>query len=153
MIDFAAMLALNQAHERETSALDMARLRALTDKAFHLGVSEHGRDAFLIALDQGATYGSANFAWFKARYNRFVYIDRVIVATHARGAGVARKLYEDLFRAAAAEGHALVGCEVYKEPPNPVSDAFHARLGFTIIGEAISADGEKTVRYMARSLA
>ena len=152
MIDYAAILALNQAHEKETSALDQAGLRALTDQSFHLGLRAEGRDGFLIALDQDAIYASANLAWFKARYPRFIYIDRVIVAPHARGSGLARALYEDLFRTAAASAHDMIGCEVYKTPPNPASDAFHARLGFTIIGEASSADGEKTVRYMTRKI-
>ncbi len=48
----------------------------------------------------------------------------------ARGRGVARALYEAVFADARAAGLPLVCCEVNVEPPNPVSDAFHAALGF-----------------------
>ena len=35
---------------------------------------------------------------------------------------------------------------------HPGSDAFHARMGFTEIGRATTADGAKTVRYLQRLL-
>ena len=154
-MNLQAMLALNQAHEAETSVLDAAGLKALADQAFHLPVRPvraEGRDGFLIALDQDAVYDSVNFAWFKAKYPRFVYIDRIIVAASARGRGLARSRYEDLVDAARAKGHAFACAEVNKLPPNPNSDAFHAALGFKIVGEAELKAGEKIVRYYARSL-
>jgi predicted GNAT superfamily acetyltransferase len=102
----------------------------------------------LIALDQDAPYASPNFRWFQARYARFVYIDRVIVAPPARGRGVARALYEDLFGAMRAAGQSLAVCEVNVAPANPASDAFHARLGFAELGRASIHGGTKTVRYL-----
>ena len=36
-------------------------------------------EAFLLAFDEGATYDSPNFQWFRRRYERFVYIDRAPV--------------------------------------------------------------------------
>ena len=42
-------------------------------------------------------------------------------------------------------------CEVNAEPPNPASDAFHAALGFTEVGQATLNRG-KVVRYFARLL-
>ncbi|TIP69850.1 MAG: GNAT family N-acetyltransferase, partial [Mesorhizobium sp.] len=71
-----------------------------------------------------------NFLWFRERYPRFVYVDRVVVAGEARGRGHARRLYEDLFDHALRAGQTIVTCEVNAEPPNPASDAFHAALGF-----------------------
>jgi uncharacterized protein len=41
---------------------------------------------------------------------------------------------------------------VNSDPPNPASDAFHAALGFEVVGEAAIHDGAKTVRYLARRL-
>lgn len=146
------MLALNDAHRIETSPLDAEQLRALLVQAFHLGLRGEGRDAFLIALDQDAASASPNFQWFKSRYPRFVYIDRVIVAPHKRGIGLARNLYEELFEAAASAGHVLVGCEVNVEPPNPGSHAFHEALGFGEVGRAAILDGKKLVRYLARAI-
>ncbi len=147
----AAVLALNNAHARELSWLEVPALRALVDQAFSVQVIGEG-DAFLLALDHTATYDSPNFAWLKARYSRFVYVDRVAVAARARGRGLARKLYEDLFARAKSAGHGLIVCEVNVLPPNPSSDAFHAALGFTEVGRAAQPDRGRTVRYLARSL-
>ena len=82
------MLALNQAHVLETSSLDLAGLQALIDQAVYLGTCEAGgAEAFLLAVDQDADYSGPNFLWFRARYPRFVYIDRVIVAASQRQKG------------------------------------------------------------------
>ena len=91
-IDEGAMLALNNEHREETSELDGAKLHALIVQGFHVGLRNAGRDAFLIAFDQDAISASPNFQWFKSRYKRFVYVDRVIVAPHKRGFGLARSL-------------------------------------------------------------
>jgi predicted GNAT superfamily acetyltransferase len=149
-MDENAMLVLNNEHREETSELDGAKLHALIAQGFHVGLRNGGRDAFLIAFDQDAISASPNFQWFKSRYKRFVYIDRVIVAPDKRGRGVARGLYADLFAAAAQAGHSLVGCEVNVEPPNPVSDAFHEALGFAEVGRATLFGGEKIVRYLVK---
>jgi predicted GNAT superfamily acetyltransferase len=151
-MDEGAMLSLNNEHRDETSELDGAKLHALIVQAFHVGLRDRGRDAFLIAFDQDAISASPNFQWFKSRYRRFVYIDRVIVAPDKRGRGRARGLYEELFAAAAQSGQHLVCCEVNVEPPNPVSDAFHEALGFAEVGRGTLHGGEKVVRYLVREL-
>ncbi len=150
-IDEDAVLALNAAHETETAPLAGAQLHALLAQAFHVGLCARGRDAFLIALDQDAQSASPNFHWFKSRYPRFVYIDRVIVASDRRGLGLARKLYGDLIAAAMQAGHVLIGCEVNVQPPNPASDGFHAALRFCEVGRAAIREG-KVVRYLVRSI-
>jgi len=109
-------------------------------------------DALLIAFDQDADYDSPNFLWFRERFARFVYIDRVVVDARARGRGLARALYEELFARARLAGHTIVVCEVNAEPANPVSDAFHAALGFAEIGSAVLAENAKVVRYFSRPL-
>ena len=109
-------------------------------------------DAFLLAFDQDARYDSPNFLWFCARYPRFVYVDRIVVASSARGRGCARRLYGDLFEHAAEAGHKRVVCEVNTGPPNPASDAFHAALGFVEVGTASVYDGSRTVRYLSHAL-
>src|ERR1700734_3993022 len=150
--DEAAILALNRAHVAETSALEAAELRSLLAQAFHVGTCDRGGAAFLIALGQDAIYASPNFQWFKSRHQRFVYVDRVIVAASQRGRGLARLLYEELIAAAAQARHTLIGCEVNVEPPNPASDAFHAALGFAEVGRAILPGGTKRVRYLTREV-
>lgn len=146
------MLALNNAHARELSWLEPERLRTLIERAF-LASRIGNIEAFLLAFDQDADYDSPNFLWFKSRYRRFVYVDRIAVAPEVRGRGHARTLYDDLFARAARAGHDRVVCEVNSEPPNPASDAFHAALGFVEIGTAVIHGGAKTVRYFARELA
>jgi uncharacterized protein len=109
-------------------------------------------DAFLLAFDQDAHYDSPNFIWFRARYPRFVYVDRIVVDSTARGRGCARRLYDDLFEHAVRAGHDRVVCEVNSTPPNPASDAFHAALGFVEVGTASVYDGNRTVSYLSREL-
>jgi uncharacterized protein len=146
-----AMLALNNAHAQELSWLEPERLEYLVAHAFfarRIG----NLDAFLLAFDQDAPYDSPNFLWFRARYKRFVYVDRVVVAANARGRGHARLLYCDLFDEASKAGHERVVCEVNSQPPNPESDAFHAALGFAEVGRASIHNDSKTVRYLLRAL-
>ena len=149
--DEAAILRLNNLHARELSWLEPQRLSFLLGQAFHacrIGEAE----AFLMTFDQDADYDSPNFLWFRERYPRFIYVDRVVVDENARGRGHARRLYENLFARAAAAGHDRVVCEVNADPPNPASDAFHERLGFREVGAAAIHGGAKTVRYFARRL-
>jgi hypothetical protein len=143
-----ALLALNNAHAQELSWLEAERLGYLIGEA--LLARRIGRlDAFLLAFDQDARYDSPNFIWFRDRYPRFVYVDRIVVAPSARGRGCARRLYRDLFGYAARAGHDRIVCEVNRTPPNPASDAFHAALGFVEVGTAGIHGGSRTVRYLS----
>lgn len=149
--DLPAILALNNTHAEELSWLEPERLSELVGKACHARRIGNG-EAFLLVFDQDADYDSPNFLWFKQRYPRFLYVDRIVVAASARGKGHARTLYDDLFSQASAKGHDVVVCEINADPPNPVSEAFHAALGFSQVGSAIIHDGKKSVGYYARSL-
>jgi predicted GNAT superfamily acetyltransferase len=147
-----ALLALNNAHAQALSWLEPARLEYLVSEAF-LARRIGNLDAFLLAFDQDTRYDNPNFLWFRARYPRFVYVDRIVVASSARGRGCARRLYDDLFEHAIRAGHDRVVCEINMNPPNPASDAFHAALGFVEVGSASIYNGSKTVRYLSRQLA
>lgn len=105
-----------------------------------------------MAFDQDADYDSPNYLWFRERYPRFVYVDRIVVDPAMRKRGLANHLYDDLFRMAKDAGHDRIVCEVNTDPPNPASDAFHAALGFVEVGHASIHGGTKTVRYLSRSL-
>ncbi len=147
-----ALLALNTAHEVELSPLTPTGLARLVETAFAAWRIGKG-EAMVIAFDQAADYDSPNFLWFRDRYETFVYVDRVVVASSARGRGHARRLYEGLFAAAEQAGHRRIVCEVNSDPPNPQSDAFHAKLGFAEVGAAHLPDRGKQVRYLERHLA
>jgi predicted GNAT superfamily acetyltransferase len=144
----AAVLDLNNAHEVELSRLDGEGLRGLVDRAFvanRIGLVE----AFLISFDQDADYAGVNFQWFRARFERFVYVDRIVVAPKFRSRGHARRLYANLIYQARNLGHDRVVCEVNSDPPNAGSDAFHASFGFEHVGAASIHGGAKTVRYLS----
>ena len=151
MADVSPTLALNNAHAVELSWLEPADLAVLIAQAWYAKCSPD-QTAFLLAFDQSAAYESLNFLWFRARYPRFVYVDRVCVEAAARGRGLARAMYEDLFRLAEQQGFEVVCCEVNSDPPNPASEQMHAALGFEQVGQAL-LPSHKTVSYLTRKLA
>lgn len=149
--DHPWVLSLNTAHEADLSPLTLPRLARLSEAAFAARVADPAA-AFLLAFDQDADYDSPNFLWFRARYDRFVYVDRVAVSDAHRRKGLAAALYDDLAQAAREVGHTRIVCEVNSDPPNPGSDAFHAARGFRPVGDALLEDRGKSVRYLACDL-
>lgn len=149
--DDATALALNNAHATELSFLEPLRFARLVRGAF-LARRIGNIEALLLAFDQDADYDSPNFLWFRDRYPRFVYVDRIVVAPACRGRRLARRLYDDLFEQARRREHDQIVCEVNTQPPNLASDAFHARLGFVEVGRAVLPGGAKAVRYLRRAL-
>jgi hypothetical protein len=149
--DIPAVLALNNAHAVETSMLDEPGLAELLNCAFYARGIDGGVNGFLLAMDHRAPYANQNSIWFKKRRSSFVYIDRVIVAESSGGQGLGTKLYLDLIRAAYDAGHDSLACEVNIDPPNPGSEAFHAAMGFSVIGEATIHDGKKQSNILRNS--
>jgi uncharacterized protein len=148
--DRAALLALNNAHSRELGQIDMERLEHFASVAtLAIAIGQIGQpDAFLLAFDHAVPAQGPNHAWFLARHPRFLYVDRICVSPEARKRGLARALYAAVFAEADRRGTPVVCCEVNTEPPNPVSDAFHAALGFSEVGRAFLSDRGKSVRYL-----
>jgi len=149
--DISQLVKLNNTFATELSLTDSDGFSALIAEAFYAKCNP-GLTAFLIAFSPSSNYGSANFRWFKNISDRFVYVDRVAVATAAQGAGLAGFLYDDLFAAATAAGYDNICCEVNVEPPNPASDRFHHKRGFVEVGSARLSGQGKTVRYLQASL-
>jgi len=112
---------LNQDHVLELSSLNLAEFTSVTERASYF--RSVGGDGLLLAFDQNADYDSVNFLWFRERYQRFVYVDRIVVA------------------------------EFNCEPLNEVSEAFHSKMGFEPVGEAVLEGRGKSVRYVVRALA
>lgn len=149
---FPAVLALNGSVVEKTGPLDAARLAWMLGDAFQAVQIGGGGDAFMLAFAEGAAYDSPNYRWLAAKYPRFTYVDRIVVAPHTRGRGLARRLYEQLIAATQLSGRPVVTCEVNLDPPNPGSDAFHAALGFAEVGRGSPDGGKKIVRYLARAV-
>lgn len=145
--DFPSILALNEASVHFLSPLTPARLHELhAASAWHRAVEIDGAvAAFLLAFRECAAYDGTNYRWFLRRYPRFLYVDRIVVADSARGAGLGRVLYEDAIDYARRAGIGVMCCEYDIEPPNPGSAAFHQRFGFTEVGRQSVADGSKAV--------
>ena len=149
--DMDWVLGLNAEHETELSPLDAPGLVNLTGTAFASLVA--GEDAgFLISLSERSWNESPNFVWFRERYDRFVYVDRVCVSSEHRRKGIADALYDGLFGEVVMAEHTRICCEVNSDPPNPASDAFHQARGFEVVGERHLEDRGKTVRYMVCEL-
>jgi predicted GNAT superfamily acetyltransferase len=149
--DLDMLLALSNGHEREIGTFTREAFEELIAISFRTRMTETG-DAFLIALADRAPEVAPNYCWFAERFDRFVYIDRVVVAESSRRRGLATLLYRDLIDAAHRARHTRLCCEVNADPPNSVSDALQASFGFEEIGQAYLRDRGKTVRYLMLAL-
>ena len=153
-LDVSAILSLNNERGVELGLLSDTALRAhLAVAAFARVVGPVGQPhAFLLTFDHRTPPQGPNHAWFLARRAAFLYVDRVCVAAPVHQQGIARALYEDGLAFAAERNLPVLCCEVNTQPPNPRSDAFHARLGFHEVGRAYLADRGKAVRYLERDV-
>jgi predicted GNAT superfamily acetyltransferase len=101
--------------------------------------------AFLLAMREDAPYTNDNFAWFAARYTRFVYVDRIVVDPACAGMNIGTRLYDDLFDYARKREVETITCEYNVEPPNRASQRFHDRFGFNEVGTRWVTPGKKRV--------
>lgn len=130
-----AVLALNNAAVPAVNALTVDRLRSLAEMAEHAEVviADGSRLAgFAMVLPAGAPYDSPLFGWFAERYQRYLYLDRIVVDPDFRRQGVGRFVYDRMEQRAVSRERLL--CEVNLDPPNPESQAFHAARGYVEVG-------------------
>ncbi|MEO1190211.1 MAG: GNAT family N-acetyltransferase [Pseudomonadota bacterium] len=148
--DYDWVLALNEASVPAVNSLTPQELNEQLSEADWTGVAEGmgGARGILIVFAPGGTYRSTNYAWFNAQAEAFVYVDRILVSEEARGQGLGRALYEALAAWATEAGFPRIGCEVNEDPPNPVSMAFHERLGFQALTSRINPADGKQVRML-----
>ena len=149
--DTPSILALNLESEAVLSPMDAVRYAHLRAQSAHARVLDEdgGVVAFLLAFREGADYDSPNYRWFDARFDTFLYVDRVVVAASHRGRGLGAMLYEDLFAHARAGGIARITCEFDIDPPNEASRRFHARFGFREAGTQALAGGKRVSLQVA----
>lgn len=150
-LDFADIVSLNTEFEAETSPMDLERLQHLHDlSSYHkVAVVDGQVTAFLIAMREDAPYENDNHGWFRARFERFLYVDRIVVSPRFAGRKIGSGLYRDLFSHARALQLPRVVCEYNIEPPNPASAAFHEKFGFCEVGTQYVANGSKRVSLQA----
>ena len=152
--DHPRILELNEASVQYLSPLTPESLQWLHDAAAYrrVVVDEGEIVAFLLALREGSAYESPNYRWFARTYDRFLYIDRVVVASRSRGAGIGRLLYADVFAFAGEAQVTRVTCEYDIDPPNDASRRFHEGFGFREVGTQSVAAGTKRVSLQAVAL-
>lgn len=149
--DYCEILGLNEAAIPAVNRIDSTELAALHGQAEALIVAgeENGVAGFLLALNETGDYASLNFQYFKQHFDRFVYVDRIVVSDAHRRKGIGAGLYDALFRLTPEARR--ITCEVNVKPPNPESLAFHAGLGFEIVDEQDTDGGAKRVALMVRN--
>jgi predicted GNAT superfamily acetyltransferase len=145
------LLALNHESVAQLSELDEPRLGWLLSLAHtSLGVEHDGRlAAFALAIAPGTGYDSENYRWFARRFERFLYLDRIVVAPELRRRGLASGLY-DAVEQAATPFERMV-CEVNVRPPNEPSLAFHRSRGYVELGRLAHGE-DKLVALLAKEL-
>ena len=148
------MLDLNQRSTPHVGAVDAARLRTIVEGATLALVARDGRQlaGFVLVLGPGAAYDSPNYRWFAGRYDDFRYVDRIAVEPDRHRDGLGSRLYRAVFDHARDSGSPVVTCEVNVEPPNPVSQQFHASLGFREVGRQENYGGEVVVQLLERPI-
>jgi hypothetical protein len=149
--DWPAVLELNRDSVRELSELDEQRLEWLISLA-HSAVAidaDDGLAGFALAIAPGTSYDSENYRWFGARFERFLYLDRIAVSARLRRRGIATRLYDAIEDAAGP--FARMVCEVNVEPPNPASLAFHGARGYVEL-DRLAYGEHKLVALLAKEL-
>lgn len=151
--DFAAVLAMNNVSTPHVNALTEEEFSWLRSHAayFRVATDGDGVAGFVLCLPAGVEYWSDNYKWFAARYDAFLYLDRVVVAERARRSGVGRALYDDV-HAVGVGRWPRVALEVNLRPPNPGSIAFHESLGYERVGVREYNDGTNAVQLYCRAV-
>lgn len=138
--DLAEALVLNNAHVPAVSPLHADELDWFQREAHGLWVVTDPRAGLLglliTLIGPGSSYPSLNYDWFCQRFERFLYVDRIVVAVAGQGRGLGQRFYREVAVAeATALGLKRVCAEVNLEPRNDQSLRFHAAFGFAEVGQ------------------
>jgi len=154
--DEAAVLAINAECIPEVGEMDAEKLAFFTKHAGLIAVEENDVGdvvGFMIGLDETVDgYTSNNYAWFKQRYPKFAYVDRIALTESARGKGYGRSFYNGFEAWAFGHGKLYVLAEVNTVPDNPPSHQFHKALDFAEVGRANPYGGDEEVAYYEKLL-
>ena len=144
-----SVLALNNAAGPAILPLDANRLHRFFRTAEYFRVAERDGSlaGFLVGFGPDQGHDSGNHAWFRERYSRFFYIDRIVVASRRRGGGVGRAFYADV-QSYAELRYPQMACEVFLDHGADAALLFHGSFGFREVGQNTmpNADGEADVR-------
>lgn len=143
---FEQVLAINNASAPAVGELTADALEFLVEHSLYslivTDVPGIHVQAFCLTFAPGVPYASPNYQWFSDRYDNFVYLDRIAVASQHRNNGCGTALYSAVEQYMISDRTApLLTCEVNLQPPNPGSLRFHQRLGFFEVGQQESKPG------------
>ncbi len=135
-----SVLALNNNAGQSILPLDAPRLQRFHEQAGYFRVAERDGNlaGFLVGFASEADHDSANFAWFRERYPRFFYIDRIVVASRRRGGGVGRAFYADV-QSYAELRYPQLACEVFLDHGADPALLFHGSFDFKEVGQNLMA--------------
>lgn len=152
--DYEQILKLNEESVQFLSPLSKEKLTHLHRQSEILKVVEvdGAVEAFVLALREGKDYDSVNYIWFSKNYDKFLYIDRVVVSVKQQNTGFGKLLYEEVFKHADLIDVPIVTAEIDIEPSNLVSLKFHKKFGFLEVGKQSVAGGKKIVSLQAVQL-
>lgn len=151
--DRAFVLECNRINVEVLSPMDEAKLDYFREKSELFQVVYAGDEpaAFLIALREGLPdYTSENYIWFSKHYEKFLYVDRIVIDEKFRGRGIGRMLYEGVFGHARRTGVPVVTAEIDIRPYNEPSLKFHEEMGFREVGQQIIRGGEIEVSLQVK---
>ena len=139
--DAEHVLALNQSNLDAVGPLDPERLPWLVGLADSVLVADDGGTVagFVVLIGPDSAYDSPNYRWHAERRTS-LYLDRVVVAPTHRRRGVGTLLYDAAEERAVPYG--AMTLEVYAEPPNEGSLAFHASRGYVEVGRLEQSGGK-----------
>ena len=134
--DFETIVALNESEVMHTSPMSVERLCELDALAdYHRVVLVNNQVAgFLLAMRNDSAYSNDNFEWFTARYNSFMYVDRIVIGKVFHGLKLGSLLYQDIFQYAKTNDILSITCEYNIVPPNEPSRIFHDKFSFQEVG-------------------
>lgn len=148
------ILAINEKLVRFLAPMDMPKLKemAAMSELFKVAVVNGKTAAFLLCFREGTAYQSENYKWFCAKYEKFLYVDRIVVQEDYQDMGIGRAFYELVAAHAEETGAGRVTAEIDILPPNPKSLRFHKAFGFEEVGTQFVAGGKKQVSLQCREL-
>lgn len=147
----AKILRMNKDFVHWLSPLDEGELSSLLELA-HYKKQIHEAQGVLIGYGHDVDYDHKNLKWLRAHFDKFYYIDRIILSAAAQGKGYGRALYADFETQARSLGLPRLVCEVNTKPNNPGSHAFHKALGFKSLGDVDYPDYNAALRYYEKPL-
>ena len=148
-----SVLALNNAAGPAILPLDANRLRRFFRSAEYFRVAERDGSlaGFLVGFGPDTDHDSGNYAWFRERYPRFLYIDRIVVASRRRGGGLGRAFYADV-QSHAELRYPHLACEVFLGQDNDPALLFHGSFGFREVGQHVMSEHDVRAAMLMKSL-